>query len=45
MNGDFVDTDVILRLIAGDDPVKQAAVEALFQRVEDGSLSVVRRIR
>lgn len=33
----YVDT-VIIRLLTGDDPVKQAA--ALFQRVEDGSLTL-----
>jgi predicted nucleic acid-binding protein len=33
----LVDTDVIVRLIAGDDPAKQAAAAALFQRVEDGT--------
>jgi predicted nucleic acid-binding protein len=35
--GQFVDTDVILRLITGDDPVQQAAAEALFQQVVDGA--------
>jgi predicted nucleic acid-binding protein len=34
MNGEFVDTDVFIRLITGDDPVKQAAAEVLFQQVE-----------
>ena len=40
MNGAFVDTDVLIRLITGDDPVKQAAAEALFQQVEAGALSL-----
>ena len=40
MNGEFIHTDVILRLITGDDPVKQAAAEALFQQVEVGTLTV-----
>jgi predicted nucleic acid-binding protein len=40
MNGEFVDTDVVLRLIAGDDPVKQAAAQALFEQVEAGSLTL-----
>jgi predicted nucleic-acid-binding protein len=34
----LVDTDVVVRLIAGDDAVKQAASAALFQQVEDGTL-------
>jgi len=36
----YIDTDVIIRLLTGDDPVKQAAAAALFQRVENGSLTV-----
>ena len=40
MNGAFVDTDVLIRLITGDDPVKQAAAEALFARVEAGALAL-----
>jgi predicted nucleic acid-binding protein len=40
MNGEFVDTDVIIRLITGDDLRKQAAAEALFQRVEERTLSL-----
>jgi predicted nucleic acid-binding protein len=34
----FVDTDVIIRFVTGDDPVKQAAAEALFRQVETGAL-------
>ena len=40
MNGEFVDTDVIVRLVTGDDPVKQAAAETLLQQVEEGALSL-----
>jgi predicted nucleic acid-binding protein len=40
MNDQFVDTDVILRLITGDNPVKQAAAEALFQQVVDGTITL-----
>ena len=36
----FVDTDVIIRLLTGDDPAKQAAAGALFERVEAGRLTV-----
>ncbi|HEY65782.1 MAG TPA: type II toxin-antitoxin system VapC family toxin [Caldilineae bacterium] len=34
----FVDTDVIIRLLTRDDPEKQAAAAALFERVERGEL-------
>jgi predicted nucleic acid-binding protein len=36
----LVDTDVIVRLVAGDDLAKQAAAAALFQRVEEGTLTL-----
>ena len=36
----IVDTDVLIRLVTGDDPVKQAAAAALFQRVDSGSLTL-----
>jgi predicted nucleic acid-binding protein len=36
----FVDADVIVRLISGDDPAKQSAAAALFQHVERGTLQV-----
>jgi uncharacterized protein len=36
----FVDTDVFIRLLTGDDPDKQARSAALFQQVEDGTLTV-----
>ena len=40
MSAPFVDTDVIIRLLTGDDPVKQEAAKALFQRIEEGKLTV-----
>lgn len=36
----FVDTDIIIRLLTGDDPVKQADARALFESVEQGELTV-----
>src|SRR5579875_4051116 len=36
----FIDTDVIIRLLTGDDPVKQAAALALFQHVEQGRVAI-----
>lgn len=36
----FVDTDIIIRLLTGDDPAKQAAASAIFERVETGQLSL-----
>lgn len=40
MSVPFVDADVIVRLLAGDDPGKQAAARALFEEVEAGHLAV-----
>jgi len=37
----YVDTDVIIRLLTGDDLFKQAQSLAVFRRVERGELSVV----
>ena len=34
----YVDTDVIIRLVTGDDPAKQAASVALFERAEAGDV-------
>jgi predicted nucleic acid-binding protein len=34
----FVDTDVLIRLVTGDDPQKQAEAASLFERVEAGTL-------
>lgn len=36
----FVDTDVVVRLLTGDDPVKQHAAEKLFSKVERGKQSL-----
>ena len=36
----FIDTDVIIRFLTGDDPAKQAAATALFEQVEQGLLTV-----
>ena len=41
MSDPFVDTDVIIRLVTGDDPAKQAAARSLFERVESGDLTLV----
>jgi predicted nucleic acid-binding protein len=38
MSEPHVDTDVIIRLVTGDDPTKQAQAAQLFQDVEDGNL-------
>lgn len=35
-----VDTDVIIRLVTGDDPAKRQAATRLFQRVENGELEL-----
>ncbi|HLZ20813.1 MAG TPA: PIN domain-containing protein [Ktedonobacterales bacterium] len=40
MTHPFVDMDVIVRLITGDDPKKQTAAKALFERVEQGQLTL-----
>ncbi|MGH2457621.1 MAG: PIN domain-containing protein [Chloroflexota bacterium] len=36
MNVSYVDTDVIVRFISGDDPVKMRAATTLFTAVEEG---------
>src|SRR5579863_4434392 len=36
----FIDTDVIIRFLTGDDPKKQAAAITLFEQVEQGVLAV-----
>jgi predicted nucleic acid-binding protein len=38
MSEPFVDTDVITRLLTGDDLAKQAAAAGLFEKVEQGKL-------
>ena len=40
MNDPYVDTDVIIRLLTGDDLNKQAAAAHLFEQVEAGVLTV-----
>ncbi len=40
MTQPFIDTDVIIRLLTGDDPEKQAAATTLFEQVEQGTLTV-----
>src|ERR1700726_4234512 len=40
MTQPFIDTDVIIRLLTGDDPEKQTAATALFEQVEQGTLTV-----
>lgn len=40
MTQPFIDTDVIIRFLTGDDPKKQAAATALFEQVEQGTLTV-----
>ncbi|MDQ2830815.1 MAG: PIN domain-containing protein [Chloroflexota bacterium] len=36
----FVDTDVIIRLLTGDDLAKQQAARKLFEQVEQGTLTL-----
>lgn len=36
----FIDTDIIIRFLTGDDPQKQAASSALFEQIEQGLLTV-----
>jgi predicted nucleic acid-binding protein len=40
MTTPFINTDVIIRFLTGDDPGKQAAATALFEQVEQGLLTV-----
>lgn len=40
MSEPYVDTDVIIRLLTGDDPRKQAAAKTLFEEVEQGRLDL-----
>ena len=40
MTTPFIDTDVIIRFLTGDDPEKQAAATTLFEQVEQGLLTV-----
>jgi predicted nucleic acid-binding protein len=36
MSVSFIDADVIIRLLTGDDPIKQADCRSLFERIERG---------
>src|SRR5437773_12323235 len=38
MSNPFVDTDIIIRLLTGDDPHKQTRAVELFKQVEAGGL-------
>jgi predicted nucleic acid-binding protein len=40
MSDPFVDTDVIIRLLTGDDLQKQAKAAALFEQVESGTVTL-----
>jgi predicted nucleic acid-binding protein len=40
MNDPYTDTDVLLRLVTGDDPVEQQAAQELFEEVEAGTLTL-----
>lgn len=40
MTQPFIDTDVIIRFLTGDDPKKQTAAAALFEQVEQGLLTI-----
>lgn len=40
MSYPYIDTDVIIRLLSGDDQEKQRRAQALFEQVEQGSLIV-----
>ena len=40
MSAPVLDTSVIIRLLTGDDPAKQARARALFERIERGELTV-----
>ena len=40
MSDPFVDTDVIVRLLAGDDQVKEAAAAELFEQIAAGNVVV-----
>jgi predicted nucleic acid-binding protein len=40
MTQPFIDTDVIIRFLTGDDPEKQSAASSLFDQIEQGLLTV-----
>jgi predicted nucleic acid-binding protein len=37
----YLDTNIIIRLVTGDDPAKQAASQRLFEQLEDGAITIV----
>lgn len=41
MTQPFMDTDVIIRFLTGDDLEKQASAAALFEQIEQGALTIV----
>ena len=41
MKEPFIDTDVIIRLLTGDDPEKQAKAATLFEQVEQRQITLV----
>lgn len=40
MSYPFIDTDVIIRLLTGDDPLKRLAAQSFFKQVERGELTI-----
>ncbi|MHB8620148.1 MAG: PIN domain-containing protein [Chloroflexota bacterium] len=40
MSDPYIDTDVIIRLLSGDEPDKQQQARELFEAVEQGKLSL-----
>ncbi len=36
----YIDTNIIVRLLTGDDPAKQQAAQRLFEQVEQGTLAI-----
>lgn len=40
MSDAFIDTDIIIRLLTGDDPLKQAAAAELFEKIVAGDLVI-----
>lgn len=40
MSDSFVDTDVLIRLLTGDDAIKMAQANALFNRVQRGEITL-----
>lgn len=40
MSDPFVDTDVLIRLLTGGDPEKQAQAASMFQQVEAGNMTI-----